>query len=80
MPATGGEVMAMKIAIHEAEEGGYWAEVEGLPGCVSEGETLEEVKANIADAAAGCIASSLEWYMVNRSGKKVADRMEYAFA
>ena len=71
----------MKIVIHEAEEGGYWAEVEGLPGCVSEGETLEEVKANIIDAASGCIASSLEWYLARSTGRQVANRkMEYALA
>ena len=38
------------IIIHDAEEGGYWAEVPSLPGCVSEGETLEEVVANIKEA------------------------------
>ena len=70
----------LRIVIHDAEEGGYWAEVEGLPGCVSEGETLEEVKANIIDAAAGCIASSMEWYMARATCKQTADRREYAFA
>lgn len=38
--------------IYTAEEGGYWAEVPSLPGCLSEGDTLEEVKANIREAAA----------------------------
>ncbi len=39
--------MKVKVIFHKAEEGGYWAEVPMLPGCVSEGETLEETKANI---------------------------------
>jgi predicted RNase H-like HicB family nuclease len=39
-----------QIIIHDAEEGGYWAEVPSLPGYVSEGETLEEVVANIKEA------------------------------
>ena len=43
----------LKVVIHEAEEGGYWAEVPGFPGCVSEGETLEEVRANIREAFEG---------------------------
>lgn len=43
----------LKVVIHSAEEGGYWAEVPGLPGCVSEGETLEEVRANIREAFQG---------------------------
>lgn len=43
----------LKVVIHEAEEGGFWAEVPGFPGCVSEGETLEEVRANIREAFEG---------------------------
>ena len=35
----------LKVVIHEAEEGGYWAEVPAFPGCVSEGETLDQVRA-----------------------------------
>jgi hypothetical protein len=33
----------IKAIIHLAEEGGYWAEVPALPGCITEGETMEEV-------------------------------------
>lgn len=67
-----------KIVVHEAEEGGFWAEVEGLPGCVSEGETLEEVKANIVDAAAGCIASSMDWYLARAGERRVGQNREYS--
>jgi len=42
--------MRYKVIVHEAEEGGYWAQVPSLPGCVSQGETLEEVKDNIKEA------------------------------
>ncbi len=45
--------MTINVIIHKAEEGGYWAEVPALSGCVSEGETLEEVKANIREAIEG---------------------------
>ena len=45
--------MKIKAIIHKAEEGGYWAEVPALPGCFSEGETLDEVKVNIAEAVEG---------------------------
>ena len=45
--------MTIKAIIHEAEEGGFWAEVPGLPGCLTEGETLDHVKANILEAAQG---------------------------
>ena len=36
--------------VHEAEEGGYWAEVPDLPGCVTEADTLDELKAMLKDA------------------------------
>ena len=42
--------------IHQAEEGGYWAEVPALPGCVTEGDTLEELCANLREAMTGCLA------------------------
>jgi len=47
--------MCMKIRaiIHPAEEGGYWAEVPALPGCITEGDTIEEVVANLKDAIEG---------------------------
>lgn len=53
--------MDCKIVMHNAEEGGYWAEIPALSGCVSEGDMLEEVRRNIVDAAMGCIEASLRW-------------------
>ena len=45
--------MTLKVLIHKADEGGYWAEVPALPGCVSQGETIEDVRANIREAIEG---------------------------
>jgi predicted RNase H-like HicB family nuclease len=42
--------MNVKIVVHEAEEGGFWAEVPALPGCVSQGETMDELLANMREA------------------------------
>ena len=42
--------MTLKVLIHKAEEGGYWAEVPALPGCVSQGETVDDVRANVREA------------------------------
>jgi predicted RNase H-like HicB family nuclease len=42
----------IKVVIHAAEEGGYWAKVPALPGCFSEGDTLEEMLFNIREAIA----------------------------
>ncbi len=45
--------MKIKAIVHPAEEGGYWAEVPALPGCFTDGETMEEVIANLQDAIQG---------------------------
>ncbi len=42
--------MNIKAVIHSAEEGGYWAEVPALPGCITEGDTIDEIVANLKDA------------------------------
>ena len=52
--------MKLKILVHPAEEGGFWAEAPALPGCVSEGETLEETLANIREAAEGWLEVAAE--------------------
>ena len=45
--------MKFNAIVHEAEEGGYWAEVPALPGCITEGDTWEELTANLKDAITG---------------------------
>lgn len=45
--------MKFRVVVHQAEEGGFWAEIPALAGCVSEGETFEEALANIREAAEG---------------------------
>ena len=48
--------MKLKVIIHEAEEGGYWAEVPSIPGCVTQGETFDELLSNIYEAVEGCLS------------------------
>ena len=48
--------MKVKVIVHKAEEGGYWAEVPSIPGCVSQGETLAEIRANLREAIEGCLS------------------------
>jgi predicted RNase H-like HicB family nuclease len=43
------------VVIHEDPDGGFWAEVPALPGCYSQGETMDEIKRNISEAIAGVI-------------------------
>jgi len=45
--------MQIKAIVHHAEEGGYWAEVPALPGCITEGDTMEELESNLKDAIQG---------------------------
>ncbi len=48
--------MKLKVIIHTAEEGGLWAEVPALPGCVTQAETMEELIPNIYEAVGGCLS------------------------
>lgn len=49
--------MRQVIVIPDLEDGGYIAEVPSLPGCYSQGETIEETLANIREAIDGYIES-----------------------
>ena len=48
--------MKLKVIVHEAAEGGYWAEVPSIPGCATQGETFEELLQNIYEAVEGCLS------------------------
>ncbi|MGD0461294.1 MAG: type II toxin-antitoxin system HicB family antitoxin [Tepidisphaeraceae bacterium] len=52
--------MKIKVVIHDAEEGGYWAEVPSIPGCATQGETFEELLQNLYEAIEGCLSVDLE--------------------
>jgi predicted RNase H-like HicB family nuclease len=47
--------MKIKAIAHEAEEGGFWAEVPAIPGCATQGETMEELVRNLHEAIEGCL-------------------------
>ena len=59
--------MKLSIVIHEAEEGGFWAEVPVLPGCVSQGDTMLELIESIQEAIEGYLS-------VDRATIKVSDK------
>ena len=52
--------MKMKIVVHEAEEGGFWGEVPGIPGCATQGETFEELLQNLYEAIEGCLSVDMQ--------------------
>ena len=48
--------MKLKAVVHEAEEGGYWAEVPAIPGCATQGDSFEELLSNLYEAVEGCLS------------------------
>jgi predicted RNase H-like HicB family nuclease len=52
--------MELKVVVHKAEEGGFWAEVPAIPGCASQGDTMDELLANVREAVKGCLAVDVE--------------------
>lgn len=48
--------MKIKAVVHEAEEGGFWAEVPAIPRCATQGETYEELLKNLQEAIEGCLS------------------------
>lgn len=52
--------MKLKVIVHDAEEGGYWAEVPAIPGCATQGDSFEELLQNLYEAVEGCLSVDLE--------------------
>jgi predicted RNase H-like HicB family nuclease len=52
--------MKIKVIIHEAEEGGFWAEVPAIPGCATQGDTFEELLQNLYEAIEGCLSVDIK--------------------
>ncbi len=52
--------MRIRVIVHKAEEGGFWAEVPSIPGCATQGETMEEIEANVREAIEGCLSVEVE--------------------
>jgi predicted RNase H-like HicB family nuclease len=52
--------MKLKVIVHQAEEGGYWAEVPAILGCATQGETFEELLENIYEAVEACLSVDLD--------------------
>lgn len=61
--------MKLKVVIHEAEEGGYWAEVPAIPGCVTQADTQEELLKNLHEAVQGCLSVDLKHIEISRKDR-----------
>ena len=49
--------MEIEVIVHDAEEGGYWAEFPTMAGSATQGETVAELMRNLQEAIAGCLGS-----------------------
>jgi predicted RNase H-like HicB family nuclease len=63
--------MTIKVIIHDAEEGGYWAEVPSIPGCATQGDTMEELTQNLREAIEGCLSVQEEKALVADSSGRI---------
>ncbi len=63
--------MKLKVVVHEAEEGGYWAEVPSIPGCATQGETFEELLSNIYEAVEGCLSVDVQDVSVSETDRVI---------
>ncbi len=61
--------MKLKVVVHEAEEGGYWAEVPSILGCVTQGESFDELLSNIYEAVEGCLSVDIQETSVTEKDK-----------
>jgi len=52
--------MKLKVIVHVAEEGGFWAEVPSIPGCVSQADSFEDLLPHIYEAVEGCLSVDLD--------------------
>ena len=61
--------MKLKVVVHEAEEGGYWAEVPSIPGCATQGESFDELLSNIYEAVEGCLSVDVQEITLSENDK-----------
>jgi predicted RNase H-like HicB family nuclease len=61
--------MKLKVIVHEAEEGGYWAEVPAIPGCATQGDTFDELLKNLYDAVEGCLSVDVKDIQISATDK-----------
>jgi predicted RNase H-like HicB family nuclease len=61
--------MKLKVIIHKAEEGGYWGEVPAIPGCASQGDTVQEILANLHEAIEGCLLVDMSNHTLGKDDK-----------
>ena len=61
--------MKLTVVVHEADEGGYWAEVPSIPGRATQGESIDELLSNIYEAVEGCLTVDVQDITVSEKDK-----------
>ena len=61
--------MKLTVVVHEAEEGGFWAEIPSIPGCATQAETFEELLENIYEAVEGCLSIDAQEITISEKDK-----------
>jgi len=61
--------MKLKVIIHPAEEGGFWAEVPAIQGCATQGDTYEELLSNLYEAVEACLSVDLEQIEISKNDR-----------
>ena len=68
--------MDLTVHLHKAEEGGFWAEVEEIPGCITQADTVEELDANLQEVIELCLEGLIEDYVNSLAGRADIERGE----
>ncbi len=63
--------MKLSVVVHEAEEGGFWAEVPTILGCATQGDLFEELLTNLYEAVEGCLSVDVSTASVSDKGRVI---------
>ena len=61
--------MKVKVVVHEAEEGGFWAEVPSIPGCATQGDSFDELVTNLREAIEGCLSVDISTIKMGKTDR-----------
>lgn len=67
--------MKLTVVVHDAKDGGLWAEVPAIPGCATQGESFEELLANLYEAVEGCLSVEPIHSDTASTGKRIEIRV-----
>lgn len=63
--------MKLKVIVHDAEEGGYWAEIPSIAGCATQGDSFEELVQNIYEAVEASLSVDIDEHSFSENSKIV---------